>query len=40
MIRPAYWTDSDLHTRLTAEQREFYIGLDSAVLKAAVTSCG
>ena len=27
MIRPAYWTDSDLHTRLTAEQREFYIGL-------------
>lgn len=27
MIRPAYWTDSDLQTRLTAEQREFYIGL-------------
>lgn len=27
MIRPSYWTDSDLHTRLTAEQREFYIGL-------------
>lgn len=27
MIRPAYWTDADLHTRLTAEQREFYIGL-------------
>jgi hypothetical protein len=27
MIRPAYWTDSDLHTRLTAECREFYIGL-------------
>lgn len=27
LIRPAYWTDADLHTRLTAEQREFYIGL-------------
>lgn len=27
MIRPAYWTDADLQTRLTAEQREFYIGL-------------
>lgn len=27
MIRPAYWTDADLHLRLTAEQREFYIGL-------------
>src|SRR5512147_1724267 len=27
MIRPAYWTDADLHTRLSAEQREFYIGL-------------
>ena len=27
MIRPAYWTDADLHTRLTAEQREFYVGL-------------
>lgn len=27
MIRPSYWTDADLHTRLTAEQREFYIGL-------------
>ena len=27
MIRPSYWTDSDLHTRLSAEQREFYIGL-------------
>jgi hypothetical protein len=27
MIRPAYWTDADLHTRLTAEVREFYIGL-------------
>jgi hypothetical protein len=27
MIRPAYWTDADLHVRLTAEQREFYIGL-------------
>ena len=27
LIRPAYWTDTDLHTRLTAEQREFYIGL-------------
>jgi len=27
MIRPAYWTDADLHTRLNAAQREFYIGL-------------
>lgn len=27
MIRPSYWTDADLQTRLTAEQREFYIGL-------------
>lgn len=27
MIRPAYWTDADLHTRLTADQREFYVGL-------------
>ena len=27
LIRPAYWTDADLHTRLSAEQREFYIGL-------------
>ena len=27
MIRPAYWTDADLHIRLTADQREFYIGL-------------
>lgn len=27
MIRPAYWTDADLHTRLSAEVREFYIGL-------------
>ena len=27
MIRPAYWTDADLQTRLTAEVREFYIGL-------------
>ena len=27
MIRPAYWTDADLHTRLTADVREFYIGL-------------
>ena len=26
MIRPAYWTDADLHTRLTADVREFYIG--------------
>src|SRR5574343_1083487 len=26
MIRPPYWTDADLHTRLTAEVREFYIG--------------
>lgn len=27
MIRPAYWTDVDLQTRLTADVREFYIGL-------------
>lgn len=27
MIRPAYWTNANLHTRLTADQREFYIGL-------------
>jgi hypothetical protein len=27
LIRPAYWTDADLHTRLTADVREFYIGL-------------
>ena len=27
MIRPAYWTDADLHTRLNADQREFNIGL-------------
>jgi hypothetical protein len=27
MIRPGYWTDTDLHTRLTADVREFYIGL-------------
>ena len=27
MIRPAYWTDADLHTRLNAEQREFDVGL-------------
>lgn len=27
LIRPSYWTDSDLHTRLSADQREFYIGL-------------
>ena len=27
LIRPAYWTDADLHTRLSAEAREFYIGL-------------
>jgi hypothetical protein len=26
MIRPAYWTDTDLHTRLSADAREFYIG--------------
>jgi len=26
MIRPAYWTDADLHTRLSADVREFYIG--------------
>jgi hypothetical protein len=27
MIRPSYWTDADLQVRLTAEVREFYIGL-------------
>jgi hypothetical protein len=27
LIRPSYWTDADLHTRLSAEQREFYVGL-------------
>ena len=27
LIRPAYWTDADLHTRLSADAREFYIGL-------------
>jgi hypothetical protein len=27
MIRPGYWTDTDLQTRLTAEVREFYVGL-------------
>ena len=27
MIRPAYWTDADIHTRLSADVREFYIGL-------------
>ena len=27
MIRPSYWTDDDLHCRLTADIREFYIGL-------------
>lgn len=26
-IKPAYWTDPDLHTGLTAAGREFYIGL-------------
>ncbi len=26
MIRPSYWTDADLQTRLTADVREFYIG--------------
>ena len=26
MIRPGWWTDADLHTRLTADVREFYIG--------------
>lgn len=26
MIRPGYWTDADLQTRLTADVREFYIG--------------
>ena len=27
LIRPAYWTDADLHTRLSADAREFYVGL-------------
>jgi hypothetical protein len=27
MIRPGYWTDIDLHTRLSADVREFYVGL-------------
>ena len=27
MIRPGYWTDADLHCRLNADVREFYIGL-------------
>lgn len=27
LIRPGYWTDTDLQTRLTADAREFYIGL-------------
>jgi len=27
VIRPAYWTDADLHNRLSADVREFYIGL-------------
>lgn len=27
MIRPSYWTDADLHIRLTSAVREFYIGL-------------
>lgn len=27
LIRPSYWSDSDLHLRLTADVREFYIGL-------------
>jgi hypothetical protein len=26
-IKPAYWSDFDLHTRLTPAEREFYIGL-------------
>jgi hypothetical protein len=26
-IKPAYWTDPDLHTGLSAAAREFYIGL-------------
>ena len=26
-IKPAYWSDHDLQTRLTAAEREFYIGL-------------
>lgn len=26
-IKPAYWSDHGLHTRLTAAEREFYIGL-------------
>jgi hypothetical protein len=27
LIRPSYWTDADLHARLSADVREFYIGL-------------
>jgi hypothetical protein len=27
MIRPSYWTDVDLQTRMGADCREFYIGL-------------
>jgi hypothetical protein len=27
LIRASWWTDGDLHLRLTAEQREFWIGL-------------
>lgn len=26
-IKPAWWSDHDLHTRLSAQEREFYIGL-------------
>lgn len=26
-VKPAYWSDHDLHTKLNAAEREFYIGL-------------
>lgn len=26
-VKPAYWSDFDLHTRLTPAEREFYVGL-------------
>jgi len=45
MIRPSYWTDTDLHTRLSADVREFYIGLwmladDAGYLPWDVTRIG
>ena len=45
MIRPSYWTDADLHMRLTADVREFYIGLwmlsdDAGYLPWDVTRVG